>query len=330
MGLYCESTIARASSACTRANSFDGPPPGGISSTSGVWWHIPTQPTCLTTAAAPRRGQGPADGLVDLPAAQGHAARPQADADLAHRAVVCCRRQIGGPAFAVLREKGLDHLAGAVRVEVAVGHIVDLDHRGQRAAAQAGDLLDREQPLGIGIVAAADAQVAFQGVLHQFRALHVAGRAVADADDVLADRPVAELCVKCGNARDRRRRDLGQPADSLHGLAGQVAKMRLDGLQNGDHGLGAPSQTFDGFIDELQIAVVHRPRGWEVGIVVGQCALYHMAAGGDSGSCQPTLYRPQVSRRVRSRSDAGHHNRLQSAGFRNQTREPTYFCTAHR
>ena len=136
--------------------------------------------------------------------------------------------------------------------------MVDLDDRGQRAAAEAGHLLDREQPLGIGIAAAADAEVTFQGVLHQFRALHVAGRAVADADDVLADRPVAELCVKRGNARDRRRGDFGQPADSLHGLAGQIAKMRLNGLQNGDHGLGAPSQTGDGFIDELQIVIVHR------------------------------------------------------------------------
>ena len=108
-------------------------------------------------------------------------------------------------------------------------------------------------PLGSVSLPRADAEVAFQGVLHQFRAFHVAGRAVADADDVLADRPVAELCVKCGNSRDRRRSDFGQPADSLHGLAGQVAKMRLNGLQNGDHGLGASSQTRDGFIDELEI-----------------------------------------------------------------------------
>ena len=149
----------------------------------------------------PGGGQGAADGLMDFPAALGHAARTQADADLAHRAVMHGRGQIGRPALAVVREKGLDHFAGAVRVEVAVGHVVDLDDRGQRAAAEAGDLLDREQSLGIGIVAAADAEVTFQGVLHQFRAFHMAGRAVADADDVLADRPVAELCVKCGNAR---------------------------------------------------------------------------------------------------------------------------------
>ena len=135
---------------------------------------------------------------------------------------------------------------------MAVGHVVDLDHRGQGATAQAGDLLDGEQALGIGIAAGPDAEMTLQGVLHQFRAFHVAGRAVADADDMLADRPVAKLCVKCGNARDSCRRDLRQPADSLHCLAGQVAKMRLDGLQNGDHGLRAPAQAFDGLIDETQ------------------------------------------------------------------------------
>ncbi len=202
---------------------------------------------------------------MDFPAAQGHAARTQADADLAHRAVVYGRGQVGGPAHAVVREKGFDHLAGTVRVEVAVGHVVDLDDRGQRATAQAGDLLDGEQPVGIRIVAAADAEVTFQGVLHPFRAFHVASRAVANADDVLADRSMAELCVKCGNPRDRRRRDFGQPADPLHGLAGQVAKMRLKGLQNGDYGLGASPQTLDGLIDELQIDVVHLYRWEEVG-----------------------------------------------------------------
>ena len=113
----------------------------------------------------PAGGQGAADGLMDLPAAQGHAARTQADADLAHGAVVHGRSQIGGPALAVVREKGLDHFARTVRVEVAVGHVVDLDHRGQRAAAQAGDLLDREQSLGIGIAAAGRCRGAAPGRL---------------------------------------------------------------------------------------------------------------------------------------------------------------------
>ncbi len=240
----------------------------------------------------PRGGQGAADGIMDFPAALGHAARTQADADLAHWAIMHGRRQIGGTARGIVREKGLDHFAGTVRVEIAVGHMVDLDDRGQRAAAKASHLLDREQPLGIGIVATADAEVTFQGVLHQFRAFHMAGRAVADADDVLADRPVAELCVKCGNSRDRRRGDFGQPADSLHGLAGQIAKMRLNGLQNGDHGLGAPSQTGDGFIDELadRDRSQAKRRRW---IVVGQihCTTLQPAK---TGKGIPLTARPQA------------------------------------
>ena len=43
--------------------------------------------------------------------------------------------------------------------------------------------------------------------------------------------------------------------------------MRLNGLQDGDHRLRAPSQAIDGLIDEVQIEVVHKHLGpqWEVG-----------------------------------------------------------------
>ena len=136
---------------------------------------------------------------LPLPKATQHEPRPTRISPTGPSCTAAARPE-GRPSRSC-REKGLDHFAGAVPVEVAVGHVVDLDHRGQRAAAEAGDLLDREQALGIGIAAAGDAEVAFQGVLHQFRAFHVASRAVADADDVLADRPVAELCVKRGNSR---------------------------------------------------------------------------------------------------------------------------------
>ena len=89
----------------------------------------------------------------------------------------------------------------------------------------------------------------------------MAGRAVADADDVLADRPVAELRVESGNARDRSRRDLGQLADPLHRFAGQIAEMRLDRLEDGDDRLGAAPETFDSLIDELEIEVGHSRGG---------------------------------------------------------------------
>ena len=49
-------------------------------------------------------------------------------------------------------------------------------------------------------------QMPLQGVLHQLEPLDVAGRAVANADDVLAGRLVAELRVERGHAGDRGRR----------------------------------------------------------------------------------------------------------------------------
>ena len=197
--------------------------------------------------------------FVDLSASQGHAARAHADADLGHRAVGRPPPSAGrpwGPA-----QKIVDHLGDAVRGETAVGDAVDLDHRGQRAAAEAGHLLDREQPFG-SVSPPGDPEVPLQGVLDQLGALHVAGRAVADADDVLADRLVAELRVEGGHALDRRRRDLGQPAHPLQGLAGQIAIVRLDRLEDRDHRLGATSQPLDGLVDELEIAVVHSHAGW--------------------------------------------------------------------
>ena len=84
--------------------------------------------------------------LVDLAAALGHAAGAQADADLAHRRRAGGRRvrPAAGAVPLLLLQEIVEHVARpCVRREPAVGHAVDLDHRGQRAAAQAGDLLRR-------------------------------------------------------------------------------------------------------------------------------------------------------------------------------------------
>ena len=169
---------------------------------------MPTQPTRFTTAAAPLSASVWRIAWWTLAAPLGHAAGAQADADLARPGPPAGRRGLLGAAAAAgwpcwLRKSSITS-GTRLRREPAVGDAVDLDHRGQRAAAQAGDLLDREQALGVGVVALGDAQVALQGVLDQLRALHVAGRAVADADDVLADRVVAELGVEGGDALDRR------------------------------------------------------------------------------------------------------------------------------
>ncbi len=110
----------------------------------------------------------------------------------------------GGPAgraAPLLLQEILDHLADHRGREPSVGDAVDLHDRGQRAAAEARDFLDREQPVGIGVVAAGDFQPAFEGVLDQLGPFHVAGGAVADVNDVLPDRTMAELVVERRNAR---------------------------------------------------------------------------------------------------------------------------------
>ena len=53
----------------------------------------------------------------------------------------------------------------------------------------------------------------------------------------LPDRPVAELGVEGRHAGDRGRRDVGQLADPLQSLLGQVAVVLLDRLENRNHRL---------------------------------------------------------------------------------------------
>ena len=116
----------------------------------------------------------------------------------------------------------------------------------------------REQPVGVGVVAVGDLQPPLEGVLDRLRAFHVAGRAVADVDDVAADGPMAELGVERRDAHDRRRRDVGQLADPLDRLAGHVAIVRLDRLEDRDHGIAAAAEPRDGLVDESEIEIGHR------------------------------------------------------------------------
>ena len=118
-------------------------------------------------------------------------------------------------------EEIVQHLGHGLAGQMAVGDAVDLHDRGQRAAAEAGDLLDGEQPLGVGVLALRELQVPAEGLLDQLGPFDVAGRAVADVDDVPADRPVAELVVEGGNAGDRGRRDLRQLADTPNASPGR-------------------------------------------------------------------------------------------------------------
>ena len=139
---------------------------------------------------------------------------------------------------------------------VAVGNLVDLHYGGQRAATQAGHFFQRKQALGIGVLPISRyPQVILQGILDQFGALHVASRAMADADDMLPDRMMAKLRVEGGDPGDRRGGDLGQLADPLHCRHRQVAIVLLDRLEDRNHRLPAAADLFDALVDETQVQV---------------------------------------------------------------------------
>ena len=102
-----------------------------------------------------------------------------------------------------------------------------------------------------------DLQPPLESVLDQFGPFHVTGRAVADVNDVPADRAMAELAVERRHAHDRRRRDLRQLADALDRLARHVAIVRLNRLQDRNHGILAAAEPLDALIDESEIKFRH-------------------------------------------------------------------------
>ena len=127
-------------------------------------------------------GQHLLDPLVDLPAALRHAARAQPDANFAQFAAGRDDfRCLANRAVLLMFEEIVQHFADHRGSQMAVGDAVDLNDRGQRAAAQAGDLFEREKPLGIGVFAVAQMKLPREGVLHQARPLHVASGPVANA-----------------------------------------------------------------------------------------------------------------------------------------------------
>ncbi len=219
---------------------------------------MPTQPTRLTTAGAPvwASTSSIARWTWPLPWATQHEPSPTRISPNsprgAHRLGATPRCTLG-----LLPEKIVQHVADHGRRQPPIGDAVDLHHRGQRATAQAGHLFDREEPFGVGVVAGGDFQPPLEGVLDQLRAFHVTGRAVANVDDVAADRAMPELGVERRHAHNRRRRDVGQLADPLDRLARHVAIVRLDRLEDRNHDLAAAAEPLDGLIDESEIEFGH-------------------------------------------------------------------------
>ena len=159
----------------------------------------------------PAVSQDAIQSIAHLAAALGDAAGAESDADFA---LEVSRHPPGAGRFgrrAVLVVQEVpDHIMDHAGRQSAIRQIVDLNHRGQRTAAQARNGLQGEHAPRIRILAVGQVQFLGDGVPHEFRAFDVASGADADLDQVAADGPVAKLRVETGHARDGRRGDFGQ------------------------------------------------------------------------------------------------------------------------
>ena len=199
---------------------------GRTTSTSGVWWHMPTQPTGLTTAGSLGARAG---SSIDLAAHLGAAAGDAAGARRPMRicALTAGMQAAGGPCGgpdcgrrALRLEEVVDqrcrHDAGG---QVAVGDAVDLHHRRQRAAAEAGDPLEGEPAVAVGVLAVVEPQVPAAGPRGPGRA-PLTWQAVPWQTLMMCcpTGSVAELGVEGGDAGDGRGGDVGRSQTRSQGL----------------------------------------------------------------------------------------------------------------
>ena len=222
---------------------------------------MPTHPTLFTGSPGADLRQGILQGAVQPGAAACLAARAQADAHFAMKARLHRTPPARGPGRSrpslFVAKEVLQNLGDGLARQVAIRDLVDLHRRGQRAAAQTGDLLHGEQLLGIRVLAVRDLQVPPELLQNQFGTLDVAGGAHADMDDVPAGGTVPELVIERGDPGDRGRRDLRQRADTLQGHVRQVAVVSLDRLKDLQHLLLAGADLRDGLINKCQVQLFH-------------------------------------------------------------------------
>ena len=124
----------------------------------------------------------------------------------------------------------LDHLLDLTLAQVPVGVVVDHDDRGQATAANARDRLQREQSVSRG-PSIGNLQGLLDGLTDVLGAGHVAGRAVADPDQVLAHRGHAELGIEGGDPVDVGQGNPGLAVNFQDAVAGEVALAFLCLLQ---------------------------------------------------------------------------------------------------
>ena len=161
---------------------------------------------------------------------------------LVHRRLAspwCGVRPAGGPPdgrqaaasapVSICVQQGVQLLGGQVAVELAV----ELDHGRDRASAQAGHADDGEAAVG-RVAVGAQLQAPLQVPCELEALLHVAGRAAAQLDDVLAQRREAELVVERGHAVHAAHRRVQRLGHQRHGLGRDEPLGLLDLLQKRD------------------------------------------------------------------------------------------------
>src|ERR1019366_7489415 len=157
------------------------------------------------------------------------------------RSVLPARQEVANGAWHLFGRRVADRL------------ILDPHYRSERAAAEAGDAFNSEPPLGIGVRALGNAQVAAQRVLDPLGPAHVAGRAVANMDNVFAARRMPEHVVEGRDPANRCRRDLRSRANALQRLLRQVAVMVLQRLKDRDDPIGRAADALPRLIHVFQV-----------------------------------------------------------------------------
>lgn len=151
----------------------------------------------------------------------------------------------------VTMQKVVDDFGNFFGGYMAIGHIIDLNHRCDGAASEACHFFESEQTFGICIFFVLQFQMPFESIVNQHGAFHMAGSSHTNFNHVQAYRPVPELAVKGRDAHDLRRCDVGCVAQPLQGLLGQVVESLLNLLQNGNGGMLRGSVVADDLVGDI-------------------------------------------------------------------------------
>ena len=123
---------------------------------------------------------------------------------------------------------------GQLRAHFGVDLVVDGDHGGKPAGAQAGHRLQGEQAVGGGLLLLLQLQVFPDGIVDGLRLTHVTGGAVTHFNNVLALGLQGEVFVEGGHAVYLCHADIQLLGDQLQNLGAEILKLRLHVLHDGD------------------------------------------------------------------------------------------------